>query len=81
MLPDCFHGSIFPQIYPVVKPVLGDLHGVCFVGLDLADGTTTAALYEQRIQNGDIDPVLMQSCCHRLMVAPGSFHDYPRILS
>ena len=43
------HGSIFPQIHPVVKAVLGNLHGIGLVGLDLADGTASALLDIQRI--------------------------------
>ena len=43
------HGSIFPQIHPVVKAVLGNLHGIGLVGLDLADGTASALLDVQRI--------------------------------
>ena len=49
------HGSIFPQIHPVVKAVLGDLHGIGLVGLDLANGTASALLDVQRIQDADID--------------------------
>ena len=43
------HSILFPQIHPVVKAVLGDLHGIGLVGLDLANGTASALLDVQRI--------------------------------
>ena len=75
------HGSIFPQIHPVVKAVLSDLHGVRLVCLDLADGTASALLDKQRIQDTDIDTILMQRCSYRLMVATGGLHDNACIFS
>ena len=75
------HGSIFPQIHPVVKAVLGDLHSICLVSLDLADRTASALLDEQRIQDTDIDAVLMQCSSYRLMVAAGGLHDNAGIFS
>ena len=55
-----FHRGIFPQIYPVVKSVLGNLHCIGLVGLDLADGTSAALLDEQWVYHGHADTVLMQ---------------------
>ena len=75
LLSHSVHRSIFPQIHPVVKAVLGGLHGVCLVGLDLADRAAPALLDEQRIQDADINAVLMQCRRNRLMVAPGGLHD------
>ena len=49
LLPYSIHGSIFLQIHPVVKAVLGDLHSICLVSLDLADRTASALLDEQRL--------------------------------
>lgn len=69
------HGSILPQIHPVVKNVFGDFHGVCLIRFDLADGTTSALLDEQRIQDTDIDAVFMQCSSYRLMIASGGLHD------
>lgn len=69
------------KIDPVVKPILSDFHGVRLVGLYLTDRAASAVLDEQRIQDGNIDPVLVQSRCHRLMVAPGGLHDHPCILT
>ena len=48
------HRSIFLQIHPVVKAVLGNFHGICLVGLDLADGAAPTLLNEQRIEDADI---------------------------
>ena len=59
-----FHRGIFPQIYPVVKSVLGDFHSVCFVSLDLADGTSAALLDEQWIYHGHSDTILVQGRHH-----------------
>lgn len=47
MLSNRIHGSILPQICPVVKVILGNLHGVSLIGFDLAD-RTTAALFDKR---------------------------------
>ena len=46
LLSHSVHGSIFTQIHPVVKAVLGDFHGVSLVSLDLADRTATTLLDE-----------------------------------
>ena len=59
LLSNRIHGSIFPQIHPVVKAILCNLQSVSLVGLDLADGAAAALLDEQRIQDADVDPVLM----------------------
>ena len=37
LLSHSIHGSIFPQIHPVVKAILGNLYGIGLVGFDLAD--------------------------------------------
>ena len=69
------HGSIFPQIYPIVKAVLGDFHGIRLVGFDLADRAAPALFDEQRIEDADINAVLIQCRRDRLVVAPGGLHD------
>ena len=74
-----FHRGIFPQIYPVVKSVLGDFHSVCFVSLDLADGTSAALLDEQWVYHGHADTVLMQRRRHWLMIPARGLHERPGI--
>ena len=81
LLSGCFHGCIFPQIHPIIKPVFGNLSGVCFVSLDLSDGTAAALLDEQRIHHRDTDAMLMQSCRYRLMVTACGLHNHPRVFS
>ena len=75
-----FHRGIFPQVHPVVKSVLGNLHRISLVGLDLADGTASALLDEQRIQHGHTDTVLMQRRRHWLMIPACGLHERPGIL-
>lgn len=47
LLSHCIHECTFPQLYPVAKAVLGNLHSVGLVGLDLAVGITSALFEEQ----------------------------------
>lgn len=73
MLSYRIHGNIFPWIHPIVKAVLSDdLHGICFVSLDFADGTVPTLLDEQRIQDTDID--LVQCRRNWLIATPDGLH-------
>lgn len=47
LLSHCVHESTFPQLYSVAKAVLGNLHSVGLVGLDLAVGVISALFEEQ----------------------------------
>ena len=58
---NCFHRSIFPQIYPVVKSVLRNFHSVGLVRFDLADGTSAALFDEQWIDHGNTDTITIRS--------------------
>ena len=70
------HGSIVPQIGPVVKSIASDFHSVCLVGFDPAERIAAVLPDEQRIDRTDVQPGLVQYVGNRLVVAAGVLHNH-----
>ena len=55
------HGSIVPQIGPVVKSIASDFHSVCLVGFDPAERIAAVLPDEQRIDRTDVQPGVLHN--------------------
>ena len=75
LLSNCIHSSMFSQIDPVVKTILGDFQGIRFVGFDLADRTSAALLDVKRIQNTNVNTICTQRRCNGFVITSGCLHD------
>ena len=64
------------QFCPVVKPIAGNLPGICLVCFHFSQGVVPVVFDKLRIDCADKDALLMKKTGYRLIVPSGMLHDY-----
>ena len=65
------------QFCPVVKPIAGNLPGICLVCFHFSQGVVPVVFDKLRIDCADKAALLMKKTGYRLIVPSGVLHDYP----